>query len=106
MPEMHFVVRWPDGQEMRCYSPSLVVRDYLNVGGVYTVDEFMGRTRAMLHVASERVRAKFGFACSSALDQLSALETCAAAHDAAAEVTVIGFELPDGVAPAAEVHRG
>jgi uncharacterized repeat protein (TIGR04042 family) len=32
MPEMHFVVRWPDGAEMRCYSPSLVVREHLEVG--------------------------------------------------------------------------
>ena len=32
MPEMHFLVRWPDGKEQRCYSPSLIVRDHLEVG--------------------------------------------------------------------------
>ena len=96
MPEMHFIVRWPDGEEMRCYSPSLVVRDYLHVGGTYVVHDFMERTRAMLHVASERVRAKFGYACSSALDQLATLEARAANCDPLGEVSVVRFDLPEG----------
>ena len=29
MPEMHFQIRWPDGQVDTCYSPSLVVREHL-----------------------------------------------------------------------------
>ena len=28
----------------------------------------------MLHIGSERVRAKFGFACSAAMDQLATIE--------------------------------
>ncbi|HSS40551.1 MAG TPA: MSMEG_0570 family nitrogen starvation response protein, partial [Polyangia bacterium] len=63
MPAMHFVVRWPDGGETRCYSPSLIVREYLQVGGTYTLPEFMQRSRTMLNIGSERVRAKFGYAC-------------------------------------------
>ncbi len=27
MPEMRFVIAWPDGREETCYSPSLVIRD-------------------------------------------------------------------------------
>lgn len=96
MPEMHFSVRWPDGGEMRCYSPSLVVREYLQVGGLYTVADFLERSRTMLNIGSERVRAKYGFACSAALDQLAALEERAAAFDGALPVTVLGFELPAG----------
>jgi uncharacterized repeat protein (TIGR04042 family) len=96
MPEMHFVVRWPDGSEMRCYSPSLVVRDYLAVGQVYPVPDFLERSRSMLNVASERVRAKFGYACSSALDQLQVIEGRAAEYAPSTEVTVVAFEPPVG----------
>jgi uncharacterized repeat protein (TIGR04042 family) len=103
MPEMHFTVRWPDGAETRCYSPSLVVRDYLEVGRRYALPEFMQRSRTMLNIGSERVRAKYGYACSAAMDQLAALEERAAAYDAAGQVTVVGFELPEAAAAAAPV---
>jgi uncharacterized repeat protein (TIGR04042 family) len=93
MPEMHFTVRWPDGHDERCYSPSLVVRDFLEVGKVYPVGEFVDRSRTMLHHASERVRQRYGFACSAALDQLAAIEARAAGFAADGAVTVVGFDL-------------
>ena len=96
MPEMHFTVRWPDGVDMRCYSPSLVVREYLQVGRSYPLVEFMERSRTMLNIGSERVRAKYGYACSAAMDQLLEIEERAAGYLAEQEVTVTGFELPDG----------
>ena len=96
MPEMHFTVRWPDGDDTRCYSPSLVVREYLEVGRSYPLPDFMERSRTMLNIGSERVRAKYGFACSTALDQLRALEERADAYTPEQNVTVTGFELPDG----------
>lgn len=83
---------------MRCYSPSLVVRDHLEVGRRYPVSDFMARSRELLHIASERVRAKYGYACSAALDQLALLEDRAAACDADAAVEVVAFELPAGLA--------
>jgi uncharacterized repeat protein (TIGR04042 family) len=97
MPEMHFTVRWPDGGDTRCYSPSLVVREYLEVGRTYSLPDFMDRSRAMLNIGSERVRAKFGYACSAAMDQLQELEQRAAGCDPEQEVMVVGFELPEGV---------
>jgi uncharacterized repeat protein (TIGR04042 family) len=96
MPEMHFSVRWPDGVEMRCYSPSLIVREYLQVGQSYPLAEFLARSRAMLHIGAERVKARYGFSCSAALDQLALLEARAAGADPAGAVTVVGFELPAG----------
>jgi uncharacterized repeat protein (TIGR04042 family) len=96
MPEMHFLVRWPDGEEMRCYSPSLVVRDFLEVGRIYSIGEFLERSRAMLSIGSERVRAKYGFACSSAMDQLAVIEERSAGCLATELVTVTAFELPAG----------
>jgi len=99
MPEMHFVVRWPDGSEMRCYSPSLVVREHLEVGHSYTVAEFLTRSRTALHIGSERVKAKYGFYCTAAMEQLAEIEARAAGDDPGAVVAVIGFELPRGAGP-------
>jgi uncharacterized repeat protein (TIGR04042 family) len=81
---------------MRCYSPSLVVREYLEVGRAYPLPDFMDRSRTMLNIGSERVRVKFGYACSAAMDQLQELESRAASFAAEQEVTVTAFELPDG----------
>jgi uncharacterized repeat protein (TIGR04042 family) len=94
MPVMHFHVRWPDASETRCYSPSLVVQDYLVPGQRYGVDEFLRRAREALGIASERVRAKYGFACSQAMDQLAEIEHIATrfAGAADAEVTVLAFD--------------
>ena len=74
MPEMHFLVRFPDGRTVDCYSPSYVIEDYLREGECYAVPDFLERTRTALNIASERVRERYGFSCSSALDQLAAIE--------------------------------
>jgi uncharacterized repeat protein (TIGR04042 family) len=94
MPEMHFTVRWPEGDDMRCYSPSLVVRDHLELGRAYPLSEFTARCRTLLELASERVRVRYGFACSAALDQLAAIEARAARADAAGWVRVLAFDPP------------
>ena len=94
MPVMHFHVRWPDLRETRCYSPSLVVRDFLEVGRSYPLDDFLLRTSEALNIASERVRAKYGFACSQALDQLAEIEHIASEQPrhAQARVEVLAFD--------------
>ncbi len=96
MPEMHFTVRWPDGSQMRCYSPSLVVREHLQVGHSYTVSDFLARSRTALQIGSERVKAKYGFYCTAAMDQLAEIEARAARDDPGAVVAVVDFELPPG----------
>lgn len=66
MPEMSVVVRWPDGRLQDCYSPSLVMHEHLEEGTRYTVADFQLRATHALGIASDRVRAKYGFACTSA----------------------------------------
>ena len=78
MPEMHYRLRWPDDSESTCYSPSLVIKDYFSPGESYALDEFLVRARAATQIASERVAAKYGFACSRAADQLGEIERIAA----------------------------
>ena len=94
MPAMHFQLRWPDGSEARCYSPSLVIKDYFQPGTAYPLPLFMAQVREALNIASERVRAKYGFACSQAMDQLGRLEHIAArfATQPDAQVEVLAFE--------------
>lgn len=94
MPEMLFHVRWPDAQETACYSPSLVIRDFLEPGRSYPLDDFLRRSREALGIASERVRARYGFPCSRAMGQLAAIETRAAGFAAlpGATVTVVRFD--------------
>jgi uncharacterized repeat protein (TIGR04042 family) len=74
MPAVNFVLLWPDGVEEECYSPSTVVYDYFQVGDSYSLDEFMTLSEAALTSASERVRQRYGYACSSASDQLKVIQ--------------------------------
>ncbi len=78
MPEVTFHVRWPDASEQRCYSPSSTIKDFFTAGESYPLDEFLDRSRRALNHASERVRQRYGFACSSAMGQLQQIEHTAA----------------------------
>ena len=85
MPETYWTVRWPDGAEERLYSPSSVVAELFEPGRSYPVDDFLTRARIAMERASNRVAAKYGFACSSAMAQLDSIET-----------RIAGFEARDG----------
>jgi uncharacterized repeat protein (TIGR04042 family) len=89
VPEMAFVARWPDGAVATYYSPSLVVREYLEAGSVYPVADFVERSRSALHIASERVRAKYGYACSRAAATLARIEAKAGEFAGVAGATVV-----------------
>ncbi len=94
MPEMHFRVRWPNGATVECYSPSYIIEEYLSVGQAYPVSDFVARTREALNIAAERVRERYGFVCSSALDTQASIEETAeqlSAQEKAETVTVLEF---------------
>lgn len=95
MPEVYFRVRWPSGTEESCYSPSTVILEHLEAGRSYPVREFVQRARTALELASERVRARYGYACSSALDQLQVLEERVDGldeHERLGRVTVLALD--------------
>ena len=94
MPEMAFTVRWPDGRVVDHYSPSLVVHDHLDEGADYVVAEFRDRAATALAIASDRVRARFGFACTSATASLAEIDLLVARHPADARVTVLRLHPP------------
>ncbi len=74
MPAVTFRVRWPDSTVSECYSPSAVIRDFLQAGEAYPLADFVQRTQSALTLASERVQAKYGFACSAAADQMQDIQ--------------------------------
>lgn len=78
MPETFWTIRWPDGQEDRCYSPSSVVAEIFTPGHSYPLPDFLDRARTAMTRASARVERKYGFACSSAMGQLARVEARAA----------------------------
>ncbi|GAA1011940.1 hypothetical protein Aple_013820 [Acrocarpospora pleiomorpha] len=90
MPEIYFRVRWPDGSVQRCYSPSLVVEEYLSPGQAYPTADFVARCENALRIASDRVAAKYGFACTAAAQQLTEIVEKAAGQPG--DVLVEGFE--------------
>lgn len=94
MPAMHYRLRWPDASESTCYSPSLVIRDFFEPGASYALPDFLQRVRQATQIASERVAAKFGFACSRAADQLLDIETQAArfSDQPDARIEMLAFE--------------
>ena len=92
MPELIFEVQWPDGRRQRSYSPSLVMHDYLASGADYTVADFVDRSAQALQQASDRVRAKFGFACTSAAATRAEIDSVAARFPSEATVRVVSMQ--------------
>jgi len=91
MPEVRFTIRWPDGREEGCYSPSTAIGRHLAAGSTYQLPEFLSRVRAGLNEASARVEAKFGFACSAAMDQLARIEAYAATQPPTGQVACLSL---------------
>ena len=89
MPETYFRVRWPDGEEQSCYSPSSVVAEYFAADQTYALSEFLRISESALSQASERVRQKYGFYCSSAADKLKQIQQHATRFSASDPVTIV-----------------
>ena len=89
MPEVVFTIQLPDGITKECYSPSSVVHRHFREGEEMSVAEFLARSRKAFPAASERVRAKFGFACSSAAAQLANIEEWTRAYASDATIRIL-----------------
>ncbi|AVZ39902.1 MULTISPECIES: MSMEG_0570 family nitrogen starvation response protein [unclassified Dietzia] len=92
MPEMNFAVRWPDGTVRDYYSPSLVIHDHLTVGERLSVAEFRARATHALTEAGERVRARYGFLCTSAAETAAQVTSASLAHPGDALVEVVAMD--------------
>ncbi|MDF1763803.1 MAG: MSMEG_0570 family nitrogen starvation response protein [Oleibacter sp.] len=74
MPAVHFYVRWPDGKEEQCYSPSTVINEHFKPGDTMPLSEFVPRAEQALTEASNRVAQRFGYHCTSAASQLEQIK--------------------------------
>lgn len=66
MPEVDVMLRWPGGERQHLVSPSRTITGAVMAGAAYPVDEFARRATVALEAGSERVRQRYGFACSAA----------------------------------------
>jgi len=96
MPEMRFVIRWPDGRRESCYSPSLVIKEFFREGEHYPLQDFLARSRGALQIASQRVQAKYGHTCSRALGQLARIEATATQFEGQEDARVACERFLDG----------
>ncbi|MFM7676910.1 MAG: MSMEG_0570 family nitrogen starvation response protein [Synechococcus sp.] len=88
MPEVRLTLAWPDGQTSELYSPSTVILTYLRPGEQVAVEELRRKGREALQEASERVRARYGFACTRTDEEQRKLENTASTYDPASLVTI------------------
>jgi uncharacterized repeat protein (TIGR04042 family) len=88
MPEVVLQLHWPDGLDSTLYSPSTVVLDYLPPGKSFSVAEVERLGLQALHEASERVRARYGFACTRTDEEASKLRQQVARYGSDASVQV------------------
>lgn len=91
MPEVWIDIEWPDGSLQRFYSPSTVVTRYFQAGTVTTIAELLKRSSEAFQQASERVRERYGFACSAASDQLERIQSRAGEFPMDARITIQGL---------------
>lgn len=88
MPSVNFTVKWPNGEVNQYYSPSSIIYDYLRVGQVYILTDFVTQVENGLEQASERVRLRYGFACSAAMDNLASIKR---------HINILGIQAQDQI---------
>jgi len=93
MPERNFDVKWPDGSTESCYSPSSTIENHLKEGEEYSLTQFSNIAEIALTEASERVLAKYGFACSSAMDQLKRIKQRVREFESTSNASVVVIKI-------------
>ena len=94
MPEVWLQLEWPDGRISRLYSPSTVMLQHLPPGRECSVSELQEAGLRALAEASERVRARYGFACTRTDEEAARLRQLAREYDPQGRVRVSGTPPP------------
>ncbi|MFQ6538870.1 MULTISPECIES: MSMEG_0570 family nitrogen starvation response protein [Aphanothece] len=89
MPEVRLTLQWPDGLTSELYSPSTVILQHLPPGETLSVAALQARGLEGLHQASERVRARYGFACTRTDEEATKLRQTLSAYGADQMVTIL-----------------
>lgn len=88
VPEVHLTLQWPDGLSSQLYSPSTVILEHLPPGEQLSVGDLQTRGLEGLKQASERVRARYGFACTRTDEEALKLQQTLADYSADQMVTI------------------
>lgn len=88
MPEVVLQLHWPDGEASRFYSPSTVIYEFFKPGDTLSIAELERKGLAALQEASERVRARYGFACTRTDEEALKLRQTIAKYSASEEVRI------------------
>ncbi len=91
MPITYINIEWPDKEVDKVYSPSSVIEDYFEAGNTLKIDIFLNQCNQGLNEASERVRKKFGYACTSAMAEASRISKKCKEYDAQNTVKIISI---------------
>lgn len=89
MPEVHLTLVWPDGSTSQLYSPSTAILQRLRPGQSLPVSALRIQGIAALQEASERVRARYGFACTRTDEERLKLEHIASRFNDAECVQIL-----------------
>ena len=88
MPEVVLQLCWPDGDASSFYSPSTVIYDFFKPGDTLSIAELEQKGLAALEEASERVRARYGFACTRTDEEAVKLKKKIAKYSASENVRI------------------
>jgi putative flavoprotein involved in K+ transport len=80
VPTVDITLRWADGTRQTGESPSRAIERFIVAGGAYPRDELRRRLADGLQAASDRVRERYGMACTAAAAQAQEFEAGALEH--------------------------
>ncbi|WP_010179480.1 MSMEG_0570 family nitrogen starvation response protein [Aquimarina agarilytica] len=92
MPVTYVNIEWPDNKTDQVYSPSSIVEDYFSSGQEITVEEFLSTCNTALNEASERVRQKYGYACTSAQAESHRINELCQTYEHSKKVKIVSIK--------------
>lgn len=92
MPITYLDIEWPDHEKDQVYSPSSIIEDYFKPEENLAIEEFSKRCNKALYEASERVRLKFGYGCTSAQAESLRITAKCKEYDAEYKVKIGPFK--------------
>ncbi len=92
MPVTYVNIEWPNEETDEVYSPSSVIKEYFKPGETLTIEDFLNKCNQSLSLASERVRVKFGYACTSAISETERINKKCTIFTASDSVKIIAIK--------------
>ncbi|KAA1243129.1 MSMEG_0570 family nitrogen starvation response protein [Aquimarina sp. RZ0] len=92
MPVTYVHIELPDRRTDQIYSPSSIIETYFNPGDDLPIDTFLSICSEGLEEASERVRQKFGYACTSAIAEYQRIHVLCQNYDSSKKIKIISIK--------------